>query len=316
LSVRAELLADAGAAAAADEFFRSSQFMEAEGVTHSLRIPADVDLVAPMIVREIPGGGLDATTPYGFPGIAYHRVGDRVPPSTEPLEPASIDWSSTGLVSAFIRHRVGSWTPLAGTTLRNRVFLADPELPRKSRPSDRQQIRRNAKGGYEVRALRGPDVSGEDLAGFHDAYTQTMRRAAAAERYFYEPAYFQGALAFPESWLLLAVEPGGAIAAGSLLVRSDGLLHYYLSGTADQQLRDSPMKNIVNAICDLGEELGLPVNLGGGLSPGDALEEFKRGFANRDEEWRTSELVCDPAAYERLTAGRHAGGFFPAYRAP
>jgi Acetyltransferase (GNAT) domain len=314
LSARAELLEDAGAAAAADEFFRSQPFMAAEGVTHSLRISADVDLVAPLIVREIPGGeGLDASSPYGFPGLGYPGVPDR---ATRPLEPASVDWSPTGLVSAFIRHRVGSRPPLAGTTVRNRVFLADPELPRKSRPSDRQQIRRNLRSGYEVRAVGGPDVSDADLAGFHLAYTQTMRRAAAAERYFYDAAYFRGVLAFADSWLLLAVEPGGTVAAGSLLARSDGLLHYYLSGTADQQLRDSPMKNIVGSICDLGEQYGLPVNLGGGLSPGDALEEFKRGFANRDEEWHTSELVCDLGAYERLAGGRDPGGFFPAYRAP
>src|SRR5438067_652352 len=105
-------------------------------------------------------------------------------------------------------------------------------------------------------------------------------RAAAAERYFFDAGYFRSVLAFADSWLLLAVEPGGETVAGSLLARSDGLLHYYLSGSADQQLRDSPMKNIVAAICDLGEELGLPVNLGGGFAPGDALEEFKRGFAN------------------------------------
>jgi hypothetical protein len=227
-----------------------------------------------------------------------------------------VDWSSTGLVSAFIRHRVEDRPPLAGATPRSQVLLADPALPRKSRASDRQQIRKNVKRGYEVRSVPGPEVSDADLTGFHDAYTQTMRRAGAAERYFYDAGYFRGALGFRDSWLLLALEPDGAVAAGSLLARSDGLLHYYLSGTADEQLHDSPMKNIVAAICDLGEELGLAVNLGGGLAAGDALEEFKRGFANREQEWRTSELVCDEAAYERLAGDRDAGGFFPAYRAP
>ena len=36
----AELLADRGAAAASDEFFRSPAFLDAEGVTHTLRIGA------------------------------------------------------------------------------------------------------------------------------------------------------------------------------------------------------------------------------------------------------------------------------------
>jgi hypothetical protein len=115
--------------------------------------------------------------------------------------------------------------------------------------------------------------------------------------------------------LALATAPDGALAAASIAAVSDGYLHYYLSGSADSQLRDSPMKNVVAALAAHSSELGLPLNLGGGISRGDALEEFKRGFANREQTWHSSEIVCDPSAYERLAAGREAGGFFPAYRA-
>ena len=66
---------------------------------------------------------------------------------------------------------------------------------------------------------------------------------------------------------------------------------------------------------DLADELGLPLNLGGGFEPGDGLERFKRGFANSAAPFRTHEVVADPDAYEELTAGRDAAGFFPAYRA-
>jgi hypothetical protein len=76
------------------------------------------------------------------------------------------------------------------------------------------------------------------------------------------------------------------------------------------------MKNVVAELLELSAEQGLPLNLGGGLSRGDRLEEFKRGFSNREQPWHTSEVVCDPAAYEHLATGRHAAGFFPAYRAP
>ena len=118
------------------------------------------------------------------------------------------------------------------------------------------------------------------------------------------------------TWLVLATAPDGDLAAASLAAVSDGFLHYYLSGSADSHLRDSPMKNVVARLVEHSAELALPLNLGGGLSPGDALEEFKRGFANRQETWHSSEIVCDPAAYERLAAGRGAREFFPAYRAP
>ena len=50
------------------------------------------------------------------------------------------------------------------------------------------------------------------------------------------------------------------------------------------------------------------------MTQGDPLEEFKRGFANREQPWFTSELICDPAAYERLSSGHEESAFFPAYR--
>jgi hypothetical protein len=308
MGARAELKPDKGRAAESDDFFRSRSFLDAEGVTHTLRIEVgDAELLAPLIVRVIPGasGALDATSPYGYPGIAAA--------SDAALDPARIDFSPTGLVSIFLRHTLGD-PPLAGAAERSVVQIADPALPRKSRGSDRNRINRNRKAGYATRIVPGPEASAAERAGFLAAYQQTMRRAAAAERYFFDAAYFERVLASPATWLALAEAPAGEIAAASIAARSDGFLHYYLSGSADAQLRDSPMKNVVADLVELATELGLPLNLGGGIARGDRLEEFKRGFANREQAWQVSEIVCDPDAYARLSAGRDATDFFPPYR--
>jgi hypothetical protein len=74
------------------------------------------------------------------------------------------------------------------------------------------------------------------------------------------------------------------------------------------------MKNVLARLIELSGELEMPLNLGGGLRPGDALEEFKRGFANRTLAWQTSEIVCDPERYSELSGTRDVGAFFPAYR--
>ena len=178
MSPAAELLADRGETAAGDEFFRSPEFMAAEGVTHTLRLlTRGGELHAPLIVREIPGGGVDATSPYGYPGV--------VGPDGATVDPAGVDWSATGLVSAFVRHHLDGEPPLAGATARGEVQIADPSLQRKSRMSDRQQIRRNARSGYEVSTVAGPEASADQRRGFFAAYEQTMRRAGAAERYFF-----------------------------------------------------------------------------------------------------------------------------------
>lgn len=310
MTARAELLEDGGAAAVSDEFFRSREFLAAEGVTHTLRIEtaAGEVLVAPLLVREIEGSDArDAISPYGYPGL--------VPSPAAALDPAAINFSATGLVSVFLRHTLDA-PPLSGTTERNVVQIADPALAPKSRPSDRRQVRRNLEAGYELRLVPGAETSAAERAGFLDLYEQTMRRTGAAAHYFFGAAYFDRILAAERTWLALATAPGGELAAASIAAVSDGYLHYYLSGSADSRLREAPMKNVVTLLVEHATELGLPLNLGGGLARGDALEEFKRGFANRELTWHSSELVCDPGAYAELSAGREAGGFFPAYRAP
>jgi Acetyltransferase (GNAT) domain len=314
----AELIEDRGEAAMGEDFFRSPEFLGAEAVTHTLRIESgDSPLLVPVIVRGIPPAAhgdegppasarLDAISPYGYPGAAA--------PCGVSLDPTGVDFSATGLVSLFLRHTLAEPLPLLGTNERNVVQIADPALPPKSRPSDRSQISRNERRGYAVRLVPGPETTPADRAGFLAAYEQTMRRAGATERYFFGATYFDRILESPRTWLALAHDPEGEVAAASIAADSDGYLHYYLSGSADSHLRDSPMKNVVAALVELSTERGLPLNLGGGIARGDRLEEFKRGFANREQPWRTSEIVCDRDAYDRLSAGRE-GSFFPLYRA-
>ena len=326
---KAELIADRGESSSDNEFFRSRPFLDAEGVTHTLKIESESGvLLAPLIVREIDGGrGWDGASPYGYPGLVGGEgrggllpdplaslalsVRTETPP---PLDPAAVDFSGTGLVSVFLRHRLGP-SPLAGATERNVVQIADPALPQKSRPSDRRQVRRNLEAGYELELVPGPETTAQQRADFLVAYEQTMRRTGAADHYFFGADYFDRILEADRTWLALATAPDGEVAAASIAAVSDGYLHYYLSGSADSHLRSAPMKSVVTRLVEHSHELGLPLNLGGGISPGDALEEFKRGFANRQQAWLTSELVCDEAKYAELSAGCEAGGFFPAYRA-
>jgi hypothetical protein len=326
-AAKAELLEDRGAAAVDENFFRSRSFLDAEAVTHTLRIETEeAELLAPLIVREIEGTDeRDAISPYGYPGLVEGVLGHArrsdsgeapasMPEAPTVVGPDSIDWSATGLVSIFVRHALGV-PPLAGATERNTLQIADPELPPKSRPSDRRQIRRNLEAGYTLELVAGVDTTLEQRAAFLTAYEQTMRRTGAAPHYFFGAAYFDRILEADRTWLALATAPGDSLAAASIAVVSDGYLHYYLSGTADTHLREAPMKNVVTRLVEHSSELGLPLNLGGGISPGDALEEFKRGFANRQQHWLTSELVCDERKYAQLSGNREAGSFFPAYRA-
>jgi hypothetical protein len=305
--VKARLTEDGGVAASdAEQFFRSPPFLEAEAVTHTLSIEGEIELNLPLIVRPIEGTDrLDAISPYGYPG-ADHAPAD-------PPDPARIDWSGTGLVSIFVRDRIGDRPCFAGGTVRSRVHVADGETGVRKRL--REQIRRNERRGWETRLVPGREVEMGQLRGFERAYVETMARTSAAQRYLYPTSYFARLLLSEPSWLILAEREGVAL-AGAIAGASDGYLHYYLGGTADEALSDSPMKNLFWAMIGQGGELGLPVNLGGGVTPGDSLDDFKRGFASGQAPWHTHEVICDAAAYEELSAAAEAPeGFFPPYRA-
>ena len=301
--MKAELRGDRGEAALSDDFFRSREYCEAEGVTHSLLLG---DAAMPVIVREIEAGGIDAISPYGYPGATL--AGESA------VDPGVADWAATGLVSLFARDRAGS-PSLEGGSERSRLQVHDPARERDLRPRLASQIRANERAGWGVGLIPAGEVSEADVTAFHSLYTETMSRTEAAPRYFFEIPYLARALAFPRAWLLLATRGEGLPGAGAIAALSDGVLHYFLGGTAEAALGDSPFKNVVAAMLDLADELGAPLNLGGGLRPGDGLEDFKRGFANAGLPWVTHEVVCDPDAYQRLAGGRDADGFFPAYRA-
>jgi hypothetical protein len=305
----ASLIEDGGSAASdPDHFFRAPGFLEAEGVTHTLSFEAGAgELHLPLIVREIEGTDrLDAISPYGYPGASGVR--------DTPPDPGEIAWEETGLVSLFLRDRIGEPPSLAEGTLRSEVQLAEGEGGIRKRL--REQIRSNERRGWLVESRPGTDVDAAALEGFEAAYAETMARTGAGPRYLFSTEYFRAIFGTGRAWLLLASRERGSATAGAIAVASDGLLHYFLGGTADQALEDSPMKNLFAAMIALAGELGMPLNLGGGMSPGDSLESFKRGFATATAPFRTHEVIGDPAAYEALSTGRSgAAGFFPAYRA-
>jgi len=300
--VRAELVEDGGERARSADFFRCEEFQRAEGVTHSLVV--EDRFAAGLIVREIPesGGRLDAVSAYGYPGAVVQTT-------PEPLDPREVDWSAAGLVSVFLRDSIGGEPCLDGGTLRSEVQLVDPRAELEIRSTHARHIRRNERLGYET-------SDSDDVRGFGELYRQTMVRTQASERYFFSDDYLASVSAAPSARLLITQAPDGRPAAGAIVAESDGMLHYYLGGTADGLLEHSPFKSTVAAMIDLARERDMPLNLGGGLTPGDALDHFKRGFSNSSAPFYTHELVCDPDAYIRLSSGRdEASGFFPLYRA-
>ena len=80
----------------------------------------------------------------------------RPPEAPSTGQPDTIDWSTTGLVSIFVRDRIGHEPFLAGATQRSAVQVYDPSEERTLRSRFAEQIRRNERLGYNVEVLSGP----------------------------------------------------------------------------------------------------------------------------------------------------------------
>lgn len=307
-SRQALLLEDGGATAASeDSFFRCPQFLAAEEIRHSLVIIDDaVELAIPVKVHPVPDSEyLDATSPYGYPGGSRSRG--------EPFSAAEVDWSKTGLVSLFVRDRLHKAPTFTGGTKRSEVYLVDSVDDIQKRIAG--QVRANARRGWKTRILSGNEIGAEELAAYELAYRETMERRDAAERYRYGTSYFATLLGSEHASLVLASKNGETPASGAILVESDGAYHYYLGGTRDDAYDESPMKNVFHSMIEEAATTGKPLNLGGGVTPGDSLEDIKRRLSGRVIDFITHGIICDADAYADLAGDIDAEGFFPAYRA-
>jgi hypothetical protein len=121
------------------------------------------------------------------------------------------------------------------------------------------------------------------------------------------------------SYEVFAARQDGRIVAMAIWFAHDGVAVYHLGASdeagyavgASYALFDAAFEHF-----DFAERFDLGGAAGLDPGPGDGLARFKQGFANTTATAYVCGAVLDPAAYERLSAGQRAGGFFPAYRPP
>jgi hypothetical protein len=285
-------------------------------------------MLLPLVIRDIPGGGLDAISPYGYPG----PVGIGADQSAF-LEVALLAGMETlhaaGVVSAFVRLHplLNPDLPTdVGTVVRHGpvvsidLTLSTEELWAQTRHDHRRDITRALRLGYVARM----DEEWRQLASFTRLYQATMTRRSAASFYFFEDAYFEGIReALGESLHLCVVEKDGAVAAAGLFVETDGIVQFHLSGTDDAFRMVQSTKLMIHFVRGWAKDRANQVlHLGGGVgASSDSLLLFKGGFSPLRHEFATLRMVIDESEYRRLVAAsdpeldpQASGGFFPLYR--
>jgi serine/alanine adding enzyme len=263
------------------------------------------------ILREVPGGGYDVVTPYGYGG----PVGDGA------FNEAYEGWCrERGVVSTFVRfhplyenYRAAPHATYSNPTVGWRL---EGDLLAGMHGKHRNVVRKAQKAGVAVDVDAAPD----NLVGFVTLYERTMARQEAAGYYFFPPEYWERLAALAGHLVRFDALCEGEVVASALCLRGDRWLHYHLGATEDAA-RDLGASNLLLYTAAVwGQEQQLEeFHLGGGAGGRESLYAFKERFSptGRREFW-IGKLVHDEDAYRRLSGGAEIDldGFFPAYRAP
>ena len=259
------------------------------------------------LVRPLPGGACDITTPYGYGGPQGPGGGWR--------ENFRAACAERRVVSEFIRfHPLRANQAAAGddVTLRHvqdtvtvDVTLDDEALLAQMASAGRTAVRKAQKAGVDARPA-------SDLGRFRDMYLDTMRRVGADESYLFPAEFFAGLERMGDGVLML-----DAGCAAGLFLLGGGAMHYFLSASTDEGRKASATNGVLYAAMRHAREAGLTtLHLGGGLTDGDSLQRFKQSMGAGRTPFFVGSAVHDPDAYAELcaAAGEPDGDRFPAYR--
>ena len=279
-------------------------------------------MLLPLLVRD----GLDAASPYGYPG----PVGD--PAFFEQALRTGLEHlRAQDLVSVFVRlHPLLEPTPPPdvgqlvrhGDTVSIDLTLSTEALWTQTSSGHRNQINRALRAGHRAYF----DETWEHYDAFQRLYLSTMGRVGAAPYYRFDKAYFEGLRqALGSAMHLCVVEIEGAMAAAGLFVETNGLVEYHLSGSDERFARERPTKLMLHTARGWAKERGdTRLHLGGGVGGSeDSLFLFKAGFSQERHPFYTLRMIANEERYADLVRARRPdtdvddlSGYFPAYRTP
>lgn len=294
----------------------------------------DSSVLYPLILRDAPGGLRDVISPYGYGGplVSGDAPADEL---AAQFWAYFEEWArEQRVVSEFARLSLFDDVLPHPGRLRER----NPNLVREIEPDRealwaassskvRQNARRALRADLTVRFVEDASM----IEDFHSVYTGTMERLDSASWYRFDVPFFSALHdGVPDRLLYVTAERDGRPISIDLMLLGRDTAYYFLGGTEMEASRDRPNDLVKMSVMEWLSDHGYRwYVLGGGLTSGDGLERYKRGFAPKGERmFRTAERVLDAGLYDRLVAERRAeaadarrafdeeSAFFPLYRAP
>jgi hypothetical protein len=174
-----------------------------------------------------------------------------------------------------------------------------PDGMRKGRRSDLNFARRT----LHVTWTNGesPDV-GSNLDRFVALYEQAMEGHHADDFYKFPPAYFSRLASLGHSFNIAFAWMGDQLAGASIFLAGRDYAHYHLAAGNELGMKHKAATLLIIEGARWARQLGCKLlHLGGGMSPGDSLEDFKRSFGTELYRYAYLLAVIDQERFEQLS---------------
>lgn len=182
---------------------------------------------------------------------------------------------------------------------------------------NRNVIRKAKKNNIKIYNGRFPEI----YKKFQEIYDSTMDKNNAAEYYYFEPEFYMSILEdLPQNAQVFWAEKEEQIIAASIILTTNGLMNYHLSGSLREFSSLAPSNLLLYTAAIWGSLNGYQTfYLGGGVGSGeDNLFKFKKAFyKGKLNHFFIGKKIYNSECYDDLVNMRKntESGFFPKYRA-
>ncbi|WP_298555595.1 GNAT family N-acetyltransferase [uncultured Algibacter sp.] len=163
----------------------------------------------------------------------------------------------------------------------------------------------------------------EDINMFIDLYYENMDRVNAQKKYYFSKQYFYDFINSSDykTEVLFALDKeSGDIISAAMMVKTNSIIQYHISGTKNDYLNLSPIRLLIDEMRLKGSEENYTYfNLGGGLGNNeDELFRFKSSFSKDFKPFHVWKHIAMPDEYRNLVIEKECNDsdadFFPQYR--
>ncbi|QBA63883.1 acetyltransferase [Muriicola soli] len=145
----------------------------------------------------------------------------------------------------------------------------------------------------------------EEILPFISLYYKTMERVGAEKRYYFNKEYFTrlfNSSDFNAEIVYARSIETDEIVCGALMVMTNGIVQYHLSGTKVEFLNNTPLRLLIDITRIKATKKGYEYfNLGGGLGGNeDSLFYFKSSFSKDIKEFKVWKHIANEKVYNTL----------------